>query len=77
MYIYIYIYTDILIFPLIRAAPLGIHIDINASPLISAAPLTTALIGVVTLVTRDAALCLFQLKPSAVSSGAHLPDSFI
>ena len=37
------------VFPLIRATPLDIHIQISASPLISAAPLNTALIKIVTI----------------------------
>ena len=35
------------VFPLINAAPLGIHIKISASRLTSAAPLTTTLIRIV------------------------------
>ena len=37
------------VFPLISAAPLGIHIEISAPPLISAAPLNAVLIRIVTM----------------------------
>ena len=37
------------VFPLISAAPLGIHIEISAPPLISAAPLNAVFIRIVTI----------------------------
>ena len=38
-----------IVFPLISATPLGIHVEISASPLICATPLNAVLIRIVTI----------------------------